>query len=33
MGSMMGGAARPLPAHLKDMIREAEQLKQAHRGL
>lgn len=33
IGSMMGTAARPMPANLKEMIRQAEQLKTTHKGL
>ncbi len=33
VGMMMGRQAQALPAHLKEMIRGAEQLKQQHKGL
>lgn len=33
MGKMLGVQARPLPAHLKDMVRSAEELKRCRKGL
>ena len=33
MARMLGQTARPLPADLKQMIRQAEQIKQQHKGM
>ena len=33
LSRVFGQQAQPLPAHLKDLIRSAEQLKQQHKGL
>jgi hypothetical protein len=33
LGAMMGTPTRPMPPHLKEMIRQAEQLRTEHKGL
>lgn len=33
LGGFLGQAPRPMPAHLKQLVREAEETKKKHRGM